>query len=141
VDVADDSLAVIGNGVRMSDEVHGQHEKGEAEPVVEASFGGDDFTQRSGDISVREGTLGHSYFDTIVNGCVQNGPRAKDLPWERTGSVQVTEAAMARPARNVMLGIVAMKHPAVQSHMRVMMGMRHMKMSRRRCQTYLAGSW
>lgn len=60
VDVANDSLAVVRNGVRMSDEVHGQHEKGEAEPVVEAGLGRDNLTQRSGDISVREGALGHS---------------------------------------------------------------------------------
>lgn len=67
------------------------------------------------------------------------GPLA--TAWDRTGSVHVTAEAMARAPRRVILGTVARKQAVVRSHIMVMMGMRHMKSSFLRCQTYLAGSW
>merc|ERR1712000_104535 len=48
---------------------------------------------------------------------------------------------MARLARRLTLGIVARTQLVVRSHMRVMMGIRHMKTSFLRFQTYMLGSW
>src|SRR6478736_1793969 len=45
---------------------------------------------------------------------------------ERTGSVHVTHDARASAARRLSLGMVARMQPVVKSHMRVIIGSRHM---------------